>query len=116
MAASNVEKVLTVFRGIANRDPELTTQYVHTEHSSRVADGIAGLRDYVGGLAREDRLKVVRTFEDAPYVFTQADGQIADQNTFFDVFRFEDGLIVEHRGFPQLMPAQEKSKNRNGTL
>ncbi len=42
---------------------------------------------------------MVRAFQDGNYVFTQEDGLILGQNTFFDVFRFEDGLIVEHWAF-----------------
>jgi predicted SnoaL-like aldol condensation-catalyzing enzyme len=39
---------------------------------------------------------VVRAFQDGPYVFTQEEGLILGQSVFFDVFRFEDGMIVEH--------------------
>ena len=103
MAPSNLEKALIVLAGIANRDPDQAARYFHAtnyvEHHPDVSDGVEGWKEYVGYLPREIRLRVVRAFEDGPYVFTQADGQIADQNTFFDVFRFEDGLIVEHWTF-----------------
>ena len=103
MATSNLEKALSVLEGTASRDPDLAAKYIHpenyTEHNPRVADGVAGLREYVSRLPHETRLQVIRAFEDGPYIFTQADGQVLDQNTFFDVFRFEDGLIVEHWAF-----------------
>ena len=41
-------------------------------------------------------LKVTRAFQDGPYVFTQEEGLILGENIFFDIFRFEDGSIVEH--------------------
>ncbi len=103
MPPSNIEKVLTVFAGIAGRDPNLVTKHVHpasyVEHNPQAAGGVAGLKDYVARLPSDARLEVIRSFEDGPYVFTQADGQILDQNTFFDVFRFEAGLIAEHWSF-----------------
>jgi predicted SnoaL-like aldol condensation-catalyzing enzyme len=66
---SNIEKVLTVFRGIESRDPDLTTKYMNPEkykqHNPHVADGVEGLREYIRQFPRENHhLKVVRTFED----------------------------------------------------
>ena len=103
MSTTNLEKALTVFAGVANRDPNLTTKYVHSqnyiEHHPRIASDVAGLRQHVARLPRGSHLEVVRAFEDGDYVFTQSDGEIFGQNTFFDVFRFEDGLIAEHWSF-----------------
>jgi len=101
MSMSDIEKVLTVFRGIASRDPELTTKFMnptkYTQHNPHAADGVEGLRKYVSQFPRENHhLKVVRAFQDGPYVFTQEEGLILGQGVFFDIFRFEDGLIVEH--------------------
>jgi len=39
---------------------------------------------------------VVRVFEDGNYVFTHSEGDIYGAKIFFDIFRFENGLIVEH--------------------
>jgi predicted SnoaL-like aldol condensation-catalyzing enzyme len=101
MANSDIEKVLTVLRGIGDRDADLATMYMnpkkYIQHNPQAADGVDGLRGYIGRFPRENhRLKVVRAFQDGPYVFTQEDGLILGQNIFFDLFRFEDGLIVEH--------------------
>jgi predicted SnoaL-like aldol condensation-catalyzing enzyme len=38
---------------------------------------------------------MVRAFQDGSYVFTQEEGLIFGQGVFFDIFRFEGGLIVE---------------------
>ena len=100
MTATNIEKALTVLQGLTTRDPDLATRYIHpenyTEHNPQVTDGPQGLRAYIHQLSHQDHLNVVRAFVDGPFVFTQADGQLSDQSTFFDVFRFADGLIVEH--------------------
>ncbi len=101
MATTDIEKVLTVFEGIAHRDADLATKYMnptkYIQHNPYVADGIAELKDYIHSFPSQNHhLKVIRAFQDGPYVFTQEDGLILGQSTFFDVFRFEDGLIVEH--------------------
>jgi predicted SnoaL-like aldol condensation-catalyzing enzyme len=83
----------------------------YIEHNPRSAGGVFGLREYINRLSKEDhRLKVVRAFQDGHYVFTQEDGLILGRNTFFDVFRFEDGLIVEHWVFS----AQAAPPNESG--
>ena len=101
---TNLDKVLTVFRGITARHASLATRHVHAdkyvEHDPYVGDGVAGLRRYVEQIGSEEhRLDVIRAFEDGDHVVVQADGQVRGDGTFFDVFRFEDGLIVEHWGF-----------------
>ena len=104
MASSHIEKALTVLQGIGNGGADLATKYLHPdkyiEHNPLSADGVDGFREYIRLLSKEDRrLKVVRAFQDGNYVFTQEDGLILGQHTFFEVFRFEDGLIVEHWAF-----------------
>jgi len=68
-----------------------------------VADGVAGLKDEISQLPRENHhLEVVREFQDGPHVITQSEGLIGGQGVFFDIFRFEDGLMVEHWVFSAL--------------
>ena len=64
-----------------------------------MADGVEGLRRYIEEMALDARSQIVRIFEDGDFVVTQADGQVRGDGTFFDVFRFADGAIVEHWGF-----------------
>lgn len=106
MATSNIEKALTFLKGTGVRNPDLATKYIHptkyTEHNPFAADGIEGLKEYISGFpSHNHHLKVIRAFQDDAYVFTQADGEILGQNTFFDVFKFEDELIVEHWSFSE---------------
>ena len=101
MTKTDIEKALTVLEGIRARDADLAAKYIHperyVEHNPDAADGVEGLREYIKQFSPLNHsLHVVRAFQDGSYVFAQEDGQISGQNTFFDVFRFEDGLIVEH--------------------
>jgi len=69
MSTSYIEKALTVFRGIASRDPELAARYMnpgkYLQHNPHAADGVEGLKTYVRQLPAENyHLKVVRAFQD----------------------------------------------------
>lgn len=106
MARTDLEKVLTVFEGIAGRDADLAIKYLHpakyTQHNPHAADGIDGLKEYISQFPPKDHhLKVVRAFQDGSYVFTQEEGVVLGESVFFDIFRFEDGLIVEHWVFSE---------------
>ena len=101
MVTSHIDKVLTVFRGIADRDPDLTTKYMnpnrYVQHNPHASDGVDGLRMYVNTFSSEKHhLEILRVFQDGQYVFTQETGLILGQSVFFDLFRFEDDQIVEH--------------------
>jgi predicted SnoaL-like aldol condensation-catalyzing enzyme len=112
---NTIEKATTLFAGLNRRDPALATLYVdpqrYVEHDPRVGDGAEGLRRYVEEIASaQPELKVVRAFQDGPYVVTQADGRVQGDGVFFDVFRFDEGLVVEHWGFS----AKAGPPNRSG--
>ncbi len=100
---TNMDKVRDVFRAITNRDPATAIRRLdakrYVEHDPNVEDGVEGVRRYIQALEPEARMEIVRIFEDDDYVVTQADGQVRGDGTFFDVFRFEGGAIVEHWGF-----------------
>ena len=97
---SNIDKALTMFRGIDDRDPKLATQYVNPDsfvnHNPRAYDGAQGVQGFIHHLPPQSSAKVVRAFRDGPYVFTHSEGDVFGRKIFFDIFRFEDGLIVEH--------------------
>ncbi len=104
MAESDIEKVLTVFQGISAGNADLATRYINEErfiqHNPYAADGVEGLKQFIRQSPREQlHLTVVRAFQDGPYVWTQAKGQRSGRNVFFDIFRFEDGLVIEHWAF-----------------
>ena len=104
MAKSDIEKVLTVFAGISAGDVSLATRYVdHTQfvqHNPYAADGVEGLTQFITQSPRDQlQLTMVRAFQDGCYVVTQVTGQRSGRNVFFDIFRFEHGLIVEHWAF-----------------
>lgn len=69
----------------------------YIQHNLAVGDGLAGFGEVMqhappGGFKAE----VVRAFEDGDFVFTHTIYDFFGPKIGFDVFRFEDGLIVEH--------------------
>ena len=100
MAEADIEKVLTIFHGISARDVDLATQHIDhkrfVQHNPYATDGVDGLVQFISQSPRDQlQLTVVRGLQDGPYVVTQAKGKRSGRNVFFDIFRFEDGMVVE---------------------
>ena len=98
---TEIDKALTVSQGIGDRDPALATKYIDPQHfknhNPMAYDGVDGIKGFIAHLPPGNSpLKVVRAFQDGPYVFTQSEGDLFGQQVFFDIYRFENGLIVEH--------------------
>lgn len=116
MSVSTLEKVFTYLRGFALGDADLALKFVdpanYVEHNPLVAaQGVAGVREHILSLPRGGvTLDVIRVLQDGAFVVTQAQGDVHGQNVFFDVFRHDDGLIVEHWAFT----AQAAPPNKSG--
>ncbi len=81
----------------------------YTQHNLGVENGMAGFGKVLGELAKfpqPPRVKTIRIFEDKDYVFTHTDYNFFGPNIGFDIFRFENGLIVEH--WDNLTPTLDK--------
>ena len=97
---SNKEKTVAVLKSIETRD-EKGVSYInptnYVQHNLAVADGLAGF-DALLAQAPEGGFKVntVRVFEDEDYGFAQTEYNIFGAKVGFDVFRYENGKIVEH--------------------
>jgi len=97
---SNKDKVVALLKSLETGDTA-PIAYInpdkYIQHNLAVGDGLAGfgevLKALPPGSARAD---VVRVFEDGDFVFTHTDYNFFGPKVGFDVFRFEDGLIVEH--------------------
>ncbi len=93
---SNKAKVIELLNSIETGDQN-PVGYINTDkyiqHNLGIADGLARF----GAKPKEGfKVKVIRAFEDGDYVFTQSEYDFFGPKVGFDVFRFEDGLIVEH--------------------
>ena len=107
---SNKEKAVALLTSIQTGE-QAPVGYInpnkYIQHNLGIADGLAGFEAVLqnapeGGF----KVSVIRTFQDGDYVFTQTDYDFFGPKIGFDVFRFEDGLIVEH--WDNLAPKSDK--------
>lgn len=100
MNLSNKEKVVALLNSF-NTGDQTPISYINPEkyiqHNLSVGDGLAGFGEVIknappGGF----KANVVRAFEDGDYVFTHTEYEFFGPKIGIDIFRFEDGLIVEH--------------------
>ncbi|MEM9548664.1 MAG: nuclear transport factor 2 family protein [Bacteroidota bacterium] len=100
MELSNKEKAVALLNSFNTGDQTPIT-YVnpttYIQHNLAVGDGLAGFGEVMqhapeGGF----KANVIRAYEDGDYVFTHTEYDFFGPKIGFDVFRFEDGLIVEH--------------------
>ncbi|MEM6296858.1 MAG: nuclear transport factor 2 family protein [Myxococcota bacterium] len=69
----------------------------YVQHNLGVADGLAGFGEALAALPPGSaRVDTKRVFEDGDYVFAHTDYDFFGPKIGFDIFRFEDGEIVEH--------------------
>lgn len=69
----------------------------YIQHNLGAADGLAGFGALLQALPPNSaKVNTVRAFQDGDFVFTHTDYDFFGPKTGFDIFRFEDGKIVEH--------------------
>lgn len=97
---SNKDKVAGLLKSIETGAQE-PVGYInpnkYIQHNQGVADGLAGFGALLQQLpAGSAKANTVRVFEDGNYVIAHTDYNFFGPKIGIDVFRFEDGLIVEH--------------------
>ena len=109
---TNKEKAIALLKAIETGDNEAIA-YVNAnkykQHNLGVADGLDGFGAALAQLANYPeaaKVNTVRAFEDGDYVILQTEYNFFGPKAGFDIFRFEDGLIVEH--WDNLMPYDGK--------
>lgn len=100
VSVSNQDKAVALLKSIETGDQNAVA-YVnageYTQHNLAVADGLEGFGAVLQALPEGSaKVDVVRSFTDGEYVFTHTDYNFFGPKVGFDIFRFEDGLIVEH--------------------
>jgi predicted SnoaL-like aldol condensation-catalyzing enzyme len=69
----------------------------YIQHNLAVGDGLAGVRALLQSLLKgSTKVNTVRVFQDGDYVFAHTEYNFFGPKIGFDIFRFEDGQIVEH--------------------
>jgi len=109
MEISNKEKVVALLKSIETGAQE-PVGYInpnkYIQHNLGVADGLAGFGALLQQLPPNSaKVNTVRAFEDGNFVFTQTDYNFFGPKIGFDIFKFENGKIVEHWDNLQEKPA-----------
>ncbi len=100
IALSKKDKAVALLNSLQTGDTSAVA-YVnpnkYIQHNLGIADGLTGFAAVLQALPKDSaNVNVIRSFEDGDFVFTQTDYDFFGLKVGFDVFRFEDGLIVEH--------------------
>jgi len=114
MVVSNKQKVTEVLESIETGATE-PIAYInpgkYIQHNQAVADGLAGFGAVLGALneAGGGKVEVKRVFEDGNFVVAHTKYDFFGPKAGIDIFRFEDGLIVEHWDNLQAIVAETAS-------
>jgi len=93
----NVKDLLKAIETGAREPVAIINPTNYKQHNLGVADGLAGFGALLQQLPPNSaKVNTVRVFEDGEYVFAHTDYNFFGPKIGFDIFRFEDGKIVEH--------------------
>ncbi|HID93971.1 MAG TPA: hypothetical protein EYP60_07730 [bacterium (Candidatus Stahlbacteria)] len=106
--ASKKDQVCALLKGIETGDPQAVTvvnESKYIQHNPLTQTGNVGLAELFLRLSKTNpSVEIVRVFEDGDYVFAHTDYDFNVVEVGFELFRFEDGFIVEHWDNLQLKP------------
>ncbi len=116
LAVALIEDVLM------GKNPAKITEYISSEsyaqHNPYIKDGLAGIVEAVEALTAQNNMfqytEIHAVLGEGNFVLTVSEGQWnGTANAFYDLFRMEDGMIVEHWDVIQPVPT-EGLANTNG--
>lgn len=100
MELSNKEKAVTLIESLETGD-KTPVSYInptkYIQHNLAVGDGLEGFGQVLANAPEGGfKAKVIRACQDGDYVFLHTEYDFFGPKAAFDLFRFEDGKIVEH--------------------
>ncbi|MDH3683500.1 MAG: nuclear transport factor 2 family protein [Acidimicrobiia bacterium] len=100
MTSARKHQIRTLLKGIETGDPEsvaVVNEAKYIQHNPMTREGSEGLAELFKRLSQTSpRVGIVRMLEDGDYVVAHTEYDFDDVVVGFEVFRFEDGLAVEH--------------------
>jgi len=98
--SSRKELIRALLKGIETGDPQsvaIVNEEKYIQHNPLTRTGNAGLAELFKRLSKMNpKVEIVRVFEDGEFVFAHTDYNFNEEEIGFEVFRFENGLVVEH--------------------
>jgi len=91
----------------------------YLQHNSVIADGLSGLGSALEGMAKQGISMEYKTIHkvlgEGNFVLAISEGAFAGQHTsFYDLFRVDNGKIVEHWDILETILPESERKNTNG--
>ncbi|MDH6168707.1 putative SnoaL-like aldol condensation-catalyzing enzyme [Variovorax boronicumulans] len=119
---TNRQTVLAFYeKGLNQKDADAALQYVgnrYVQHNPTAADGPEGFRKFIAFLREKfpnSRSEIKRSFVDGDYVILHVNA-VREPGTrgsaIVDIFKLENGKIVEH--WDVVQPVPETAANKNG--
>ncbi len=108
---------------LKGNNPDKITQYISTQtylqHNPAVKDGLKGLGEALEGLAKAGMPMVYETnhmiLGEGNFVLSVSEGTFLNKHvSFYDLFRIENNLIVEHWDTIEEIPKESQWQNSNG--
>jgi|TARA_B110000438_G_scaffold271158_1_gene288825 predicted SnoaL-like aldol condensation-catalyzing enzyme len=110
MSSNKKDQICALLKGIETGDPAAVTvvnESKYIQHNPLTREGNLGLAEFFKRLAKTSpKVEIVRVFEDGDFVFAHTDYDFNVVEVGFEVFRFEDGLVVEHWDNLQSKPSR----------
>ncbi|OQV21395.1 hypothetical protein BV898_04604 [Hypsibius exemplaris] len=115
------QAAFNLMKGIESGDPRALSiinptqpNWLYIQHSLVAADGLAGVQQILALLNGTARVNPVRVFQDGDHVFIHTDFlNFFGPNIGFDIFRYENGFIVEHWDQLQTTPSTFNPSGRS---
>ncbi len=119
MNPSRTQQVIDLLKSIETGDAApvaVINPDKYIQHNLAVGDGLAGFGAVLAQLPPGSaRVRTVRAFADGDFVFTHTEYDFFGPKIGFDIFRFEQGKIVEHWDNLQPTPARPNPSGRTMT-
>jgi predicted SnoaL-like aldol condensation-catalyzing enzyme len=100
MTSKRKQQICALLKGIETGEAAavaVVNEDKYIQHNPQTHEGSEGLAALFERLSKNaPRVNIVRIFEEDDYVFAHTEYDFANSNIGFEVFRFEDGLAVEH--------------------
>jgi len=100
MQLAKKDQIRALLKSIETGDPgpiAVVNEAKYIQHNPQTHEGSEGLAALFKRLSMTSpKVNIVRAFEDGDFVFAHTEYDFASRRIGFEMFRFEDGLAVEH--------------------
>lgn len=121
--ANKAKVVDFITRSLIDQEQVDITQYIspasYVQHNPQVADGLEGFGAFMQAMAEKgvtmSYAEIHLVVGEGNFVLTASEGAFGGEpQAFYDLFRLEDGLIVEHWDVIAPMPGPDAQHNESG--